>query len=156
MPEPTNTMEYSSPIYVSRYDSDSGEDAQHLKENPEIYRWRGKCKDRKDDKIYEWLKDNAINLDSYDIEGITGHFLLSGKNGVLYNLILVIDSEVLQELSGAFISDYVWRHHLTIKPKSATKKLPTNLVKILNEMEYKPGKDKIDKSLMTLPNLSNV
>ncbi len=148
-------VEFSSPVYISRYYSDSGEDAENFDENADTYRWRGECENASKDDIYQWLDSNvALDLSDSTFKRIKGHYLFMGEKGVLCDIRLSKKQLKIRRIPRG--SDSVWRNQLTIRYQPSSKEIPRELLIALKKRDYSLGNKKIDESLMTLPELNNI
>lgn len=144
-------IELSSPVYVQRYYSTSGETAEQFKEYPDVKRFRGECRDTKEDDIYKWLDENAMclgNRNPGESSKIEGKYLFSGENGVLCKINIEI---VFPEPYDQGRVDYAHRHNVTIRSQPTSKGFPQELSDMLDERGYVKGKLKINGKLMSFP-----
>jgi len=137
--------QFSSPVYVGRYYSSSGETARNFKEHEGIARWRGECRDRREDDINSWLDKNAVCTKNGG--QLDGQYLFMGE-GILCEVHHGVKHPPYIPQRRC---DYICIRHITIRSQPASRELPTELVEALKERGYEDGHISIDSKKISLP-----
>lgn len=146
---------FSSPVYVRRCYSTSGETVKNFEECEDVRRYRGECVDGENDTLKSWLEENTPSrhyVGNTSVDGAHEHYLFMGENRVLCDLALECRTLSTQDGNGVPIhGDSVWRNLLTVKIQPVTGEIPQELRRELTNRGYTEGKSELNKDLLSFP-----